>query len=209
MPTARICEQTLPWDPVIDLQERQNQWHQDYQSHIRSWRLFVMIPHPEAYKTSPIHRLSKSWYPSCWRWVTMDKITTHGRFNWATMAWDNVDLPEPELPAMPMIQTSAHGLMKIVRTWIIRQKRGWVRGIVSSFANNVNHVCWAFTFSLFSAGSYVPLLKNPPKEPLLYHDKSLASESRGEAMIRSEKSVSMGLSELPNLIQKNWTGHVT
>jgi len=36
-------------------------------------------------------------------------ITTHGRFNFLTMACDSVDLPEPELPAMPMMLTSAQG----------------------------------------------------------------------------------------------------
>jgi hypothetical protein len=41
--------------------------------------------------------------------VTIDKITTQGRFNLETMAWDSVDLPDPELPAIPMMLTSAHG----------------------------------------------------------------------------------------------------
>lgn len=40
---------------------------------------------------------------------TMDKITTHGRFSLLTMALDKVDFPEPELPAMPTRDTSAHG----------------------------------------------------------------------------------------------------
>jgi hypothetical protein len=39
----------------------------------------------------------------------MDKITTHGRFSLLTMALDKVDFPEPELPAMPTRDTSAHG----------------------------------------------------------------------------------------------------
>ena len=43
-------------------------------------------------------------------WVyTIDRMTTHGRFSLLTMAWDNVDLPEPELPATPMMLRSAHG----------------------------------------------------------------------------------------------------
>lgn len=39
----------------------------------------------------------------------MDRMTTQGRFSLLTMAWDKVDLPEPELPAMPMMLTSAQG----------------------------------------------------------------------------------------------------
>jgi len=39
----------------------------------------------------------------------MDKMTTHGRFNLLTMAWERVDLPLPELPAIPMMLTSAQG----------------------------------------------------------------------------------------------------
>ncbi len=41
--------------------------------------------------------------------VTMDKMTTQGRFNLDTIAWDSVDLPDPELPAIPMMLTLAHG----------------------------------------------------------------------------------------------------
>jgi hypothetical protein len=41
--------------------------------------------------------------------LTMDRMTTQGRFSLLTMAWDKVDLPEPELPAMPMMLTSAQG----------------------------------------------------------------------------------------------------
>lgn len=41
--------------------------------------------------------------------LTMDRITTHGRFNLLTMACEMVDFPDPELPAMPMMETSAHG----------------------------------------------------------------------------------------------------
>jgi hypothetical protein len=40
---------------------------------------------------------------------TIDRITTHGRFRAETIAWDKVDLPDPELPAIPIILTSAHG----------------------------------------------------------------------------------------------------
>lgn len=39
----------------------------------------------------------------------MERMTTQGRFNCDTMAWDKVDFPEPELPAMPIMETSAHG----------------------------------------------------------------------------------------------------
>lgn len=39
----------------------------------------------------------------------MDKITTQGRFSFLTIAWDKVDLPEPELPATPIMLTSAQG----------------------------------------------------------------------------------------------------
>lgn len=41
--------------------------------------------------------------------LTMDKMTTHGKFSFLQMAWDRVDLPDPELPATPMILKSAHG----------------------------------------------------------------------------------------------------
>jgi len=39
----------------------------------------------------------------------MERMTTQGRFNLDTMAGDSVDLPEPELPEMPMILTLAQG----------------------------------------------------------------------------------------------------
>lgn len=39
----------------------------------------------------------------------MDRITTQGRFNFLTIASDTLDLPEPELPAIPIMLTSAHG----------------------------------------------------------------------------------------------------
>jgi hypothetical protein len=39
----------------------------------------------------------------------IDIITTQGRFSFFTMAWDKVDLPEPELPATPIMLTSAQG----------------------------------------------------------------------------------------------------
>jgi hypothetical protein len=41
--------------------------------------------------------------------VTIDKMTTHGRFKEETILWDKVDFPDPELPAIPMIVTSAQG----------------------------------------------------------------------------------------------------
>jgi hypothetical protein len=41
--------------------------------------------------------------------ITMDKITTQGRFKEDTIAFDKVDFPDPELPAIPMIVTSAQG----------------------------------------------------------------------------------------------------
>lgn len=41
--------------------------------------------------------------------LTIDKMTTHGRFSVLTMACDKVDFPDPELPAMPMMLKSAHG----------------------------------------------------------------------------------------------------
>lgn len=41
--------------------------------------------------------------------LTMDRITTHGRFNLLTMACEMVDFPEPEEPAMPIMLTSAQG----------------------------------------------------------------------------------------------------
>jgi hypothetical protein len=41
--------------------------------------------------------------------LTIDIMTTHGKFNFRTIACERVDLPEPELPAMPIMLTSAHG----------------------------------------------------------------------------------------------------
>lgn len=40
---------------------------------------------------------------------TMDKIATQGRFSELTILWAKVDLPEPELPAMPIMLVSAQG----------------------------------------------------------------------------------------------------
>lgn len=37
----------------------------------------------------------------------MERMTTQGKFNLVTIAWESVDLPEPEEPAMPIILTSA------------------------------------------------------------------------------------------------------
>lgn len=39
----------------------------------------------------------------------MDRMTTQGRLSFLTMAWEMVDLPDPELPATAMMLTSAHG----------------------------------------------------------------------------------------------------
>lgn len=41
--------------------------------------------------------------------ITTDKITTQGRLKEDTIAFDKVDFPDPELPAIPMIDTSAQG----------------------------------------------------------------------------------------------------
>ena len=40
---------------------------------------------------------------------TIDKMATQGKFNELTIFWANVDLPEPELPAMPIMLVSAQG----------------------------------------------------------------------------------------------------
>lgn len=40
---------------------------------------------------------------------TMDKMATQGRLSELTILWAKVDLPEPELPAMPMMLVSAQG----------------------------------------------------------------------------------------------------
>ena len=40
---------------------------------------------------------------------TIDKMATQGRFKELTILWASVDLPEPELPAIPMMLVSAHG----------------------------------------------------------------------------------------------------
>ena len=39
----------------------------------------------------------------------MDKMTTHGRFKEETISTAKEVLPEPELPAMPMMLVFAHG----------------------------------------------------------------------------------------------------
>lgn len=41
--------------------------------------------------------------------VTITRITTHGRFKDFTISMATEVLPEPELPAMPMMLKSAHG----------------------------------------------------------------------------------------------------
>ena len=40
---------------------------------------------------------------------TMDNMATQGRLSELTILWAKVDLPEPELPAMPMMLVSAQG----------------------------------------------------------------------------------------------------
>jgi len=39
----------------------------------------------------------------------MDNITTHGKFNEVTISTAKEVLPDPELPAIPMMLVSAHG----------------------------------------------------------------------------------------------------
>lgn len=39
----------------------------------------------------------------------IDIITTQGRLSFLTIAWEILDFPEPELPAMAIMLTSAHG----------------------------------------------------------------------------------------------------
>jgi hypothetical protein len=41
--------------------------------------------------------------------LTIDMITTHGKFSDATMARARDVFPDPELPATPMMLVSAHG----------------------------------------------------------------------------------------------------
>ncbi len=40
---------------------------------------------------------------------TMARIATQGKFSELTILWAKVDLPEPELPAMPIMLVSAQG----------------------------------------------------------------------------------------------------
>jgi hypothetical protein len=44
-----------------------------------------------------------------WVLSTITRITTHGRFNDLTISMATDVLPEPELPAIPIILKSAHG----------------------------------------------------------------------------------------------------
>ena len=41
--------------------------------------------------------------------ITIDNITTHGRFKFCTMAIASDVLPDPELPATPTILVLTHG----------------------------------------------------------------------------------------------------
>lgn len=41
--------------------------------------------------------------------LTIERMTTHGRLSFLTIASEMLDLPEPELPATPMMLKSAHG----------------------------------------------------------------------------------------------------
>ena len=57
-----------------------------------------------------ILRRSQHWgLPYARQSRTIERMTTQGRLNLETIAWDNVDLPDPEDPAIPMMLTSAHG----------------------------------------------------------------------------------------------------
>ena len=69
-----------------------------------SWK----TPGQAFYRRSPEQTVSKRADQMA-KSLTIDRMTTQGRFNLLTIALDKVDLPEPELPAMPMILTSAQG----------------------------------------------------------------------------------------------------
>lgn len=50
-----------------------------------------------------------SKYEKIGKFLTIDRMTTHGRLSFFTIACETVDFPEPELPATPMMLTSAQG----------------------------------------------------------------------------------------------------
>lgn len=71
--------------------------------------LYPMTPYQESYKKSPIPWIRDHLVQSDVGGCTIDRMTTHGRFILETIARDSVDFPEPELPAIAMMLTSAHG----------------------------------------------------------------------------------------------------
>jgi len=94
---------------AIDPQEHRSRSHQGNQNRIRSEMLFSSLLHPRSCRTSPVEVLATANNPPSPDQVTIERMTTQGRFNFDTIAWDSVDLPEPEEPAIPMMETSAQG----------------------------------------------------------------------------------------------------
>ena len=86
-----------------------------HQSRTHCGKPFWMTLGPGSYRMSPTdikitNKPDDSYsLPGSSYQLTMDRMTTQGRFNLFTIAWDSVDLPEPELPAIPMMLTSAQG----------------------------------------------------------------------------------------------------
>jgi hypothetical protein len=73
--------------------------------------LSLIVLESKIYKMSPVILRQYDWFFTDLNKlnVTIDKMTTQGRFKAETIACDRVDFPDPELPAMPMIVTSAQG----------------------------------------------------------------------------------------------------
>lgn len=94
--------------------------HPDSRNRIHLHALWHVALESNSYRTSPVpegvrsHEDARKWLISIEMMFervlsTISRITTHGRFKDLTISMATDVLPEPELPAIPMILKSAHG----------------------------------------------------------------------------------------------------
>lgn len=107
---GRMHVTTLASDLLIPGQDGQNPLHRASLDHIHSCGLEYAALVSRLCKKSPGHSINMCglnvWRIPC---LTIESMTTHGKFKEDTISKAKDVLPEPELPATPMMLVSVHG----------------------------------------------------------------------------------------------------
>jgi hypothetical protein len=105
---------TLSSSPREFAPEDRNQSIPDSQSHTHLREPCGALQKIRSCRTNPGQKASErkpseSRFKTVRNQYTITRITTHGKFKDLTISMATEVLPEPELPAMPMILKSCHG----------------------------------------------------------------------------------------------------